>query len=203
MQPEKYCQVPFTSIVAAISAEQGFIRADALHGKYYNSEIFAGFLNKLSQKMAKKKWVIFWDNASIHTSRATKGLLEVLPGGPIHAISNLVKRPDLNGIENTWGRAKRFYRQHVDFHKVNGLDFDNKKLIIKAFKRILKEEFQQDARTGLHNIFQGKVMPPVAMNRLAQPEHLLFPVGEGVKAAQRLLMIQPQEQVEEEKKMSE
>jgi len=46
-------------------------------------------------------------------------------------------------------------------------------------------------------------MPPVAMNRLAHPEHLLFPAGEGAKAAQRLLMVQPQEQGEEEKEVNE
>ena len=61
----------------------------------------------------------------------------------------------------------------------------------------------QDARTGLHNIFERKVMLPVAANRLAQPEHLLFPPGEGAKAAQRLLGVQPQEQQEEEKKGNE
>ena len=54
----------------------------------------------------------------------------------------------------------------------------------------------QDARTGLHNIFERKVMLPVAANRLPQPEHLLFPPGEGAKAAQRLLGVQPQEEEE-------
>ena len=104
--------------------------------------MLAPYLVSMAEKMLResRRWVIFWDNASIHTSIATAGLLEVLPGGPIHAIRNLVKRPDLNGIENTWGRAKKKYRAQVDYHKVNGLDFNNMNLVALSLNGISREE---------------------------------------------------------------
>ena len=126
VQLGKYSDKKYISVCGAISSESGSLKLHLLEGQYLNSTHIEAFLYSLANLMLKKekKWAIFWDNASIHKSKATKKLLLELPGGPIHAIMNLVARPDLNGIENFWARAKKVYRGQVDHCKVNGIDWN-------------------------------------------------------------------------------
>ena len=95
-----------------------------LEGKYLKSADFEDFLRGLNAKMLGQKWGLFLDNASIHKSAWTRGVLNSLPGPSVPTVYNLVSRPDLNGIEIFWRYAKQMYRSTIDGHKVNGREWD-------------------------------------------------------------------------------
>ena len=73
-------------------------------------------------------------------------------------------------------------------------------MVADALKSIYNNHARQDAATGWRNIYACKIVPYHAQDKQAQPEHRLFPAGDGRVHAQRLLRVQPQEQEEEEKK---
>ena len=67
-------------------------------------------------KYAERPVTIFWDNARIHISAKVK---EFCSDINLIVIANATYRPDLNGIEHVWQRAKLHFRSRVDWHKAN------------------------------------------------------------------------------------
>ena len=69
------------------------------------------------------KIALFWDNAGIHRAHIVKEAAES-PEIDIKLVFNCPYRPDLNGIELLWRRAKFVYKNRVDWLKANNLPWD-------------------------------------------------------------------------------
>ena len=141
--------------------------------------------------MRGKSWAIFWDNASIHTSRATIDYLLALPGGPIPIVRNLVQRPDLNGIEVFWRYAKAFYRTVVDNNKVNGYAWDQMTVVKEAVDKVDEEKAMAAAAQGWASIAKARPLAPAGNDRFPrqrdqiQLQRILSQDGEGEEEAKR------------------
>jgi transposase len=153
------------------------------------------FLKGLADKMGRRRWVIFWDKASIHKSKETLGNLADLK---VEMVLNLTARPDLNGIEIYWGQAKKHYRAAVDHRKVNGVNWDQSELVLRSLQLVDDDAAKRSAATGLLNIQAGKLVVPASYDRQEQARHRLFAEPELVMEKIRgALHRQPQEEEEE------
>ena len=65
------------------------------------------------RKGPEAKLAVFWDNARIHRARIVQDLADSEEVN-IELVFNLAYRPDLNGIELVWRRAKWLYKRNVD-----------------------------------------------------------------------------------------
>lgn len=59
-----------------------------------------------------------------------------LRGDSVPVVYNLVRRPDLNGIEIFWRYAKHIYRSTIDGHKVNGRSWSQMTVVKEAVESI-------------------------------------------------------------------
>ena len=64
----------------------------------------------------KAKLALFWDNARIHRAHIVRDAAAT-PEINIEFVWNIAYRPDLNGIELVWRRAKWLYKAKVDWLK--------------------------------------------------------------------------------------
>ena len=115
--------------------------------------------------MMGKKWALFLDNASIHSSKATKRFLNELPGGTVPVLYNLVSRPDLNGIEVFWRYAKLFYRSTTDGHKVNGREWDQLTVVASSIESVSSQKAKDAAAEGWKNLENAKPVEPASADR--------------------------------------
>ena len=135
--------------------------------------MFKGFLFGLSQKIMGKKWAVFLDNATIHTSAATKRFLNELPGATIPVIRNLVSRPDLNGIEVFWRYAKLFYRSTIDGHKVNGREWDQLTVVASCIESVSSQKAKDAAAQGWQNLENAKPVEAASADRKSRAKDRL------------------------------
>jgi transposase len=184
----KYSHHKYVSVCGAISAQQGKIHFHLYHNQYLKSADLLLFLEGLAEKMGKTPWVIFWDNASIHTSKETKSNLEDLE---VDMVLNLTARPDLNGIEMYWAQAKQYYRAAVDHNKVNGIGWDQQELVRRALEQVDDDAARRSAIAGIINIQAGKLVEPASYDRQEQARHRLFAEPEKVMEQLRGALHQP------------
>ena len=81
-----------------------------------------------------EKVAIFLDNASIHRAQIAK---EAAADIGVRLIYNIPYRPDLNGIELLWRRAKVAYYNLVDSWRAQGLrTWDQDKIVRKCVEEV-------------------------------------------------------------------
>ena len=107
----------FVSVMAGASLQNGLVYWEKIVGRAYKKEDVWAFLKNLKKRYGRIKFAVFLDNASIHSSDATRSVAFDL-GVPL--IFNMPYRPAFNGIENMWGHAKEQYRKVMKDHKFRG-----------------------------------------------------------------------------------
>jgi transposase len=105
------------AVVAAISASEGLVCQMQAEGSF-NAEDMVELLQKIRIFYGKEKVAVFWDNASIHRAGI---VLEAAEKADIPLVFNLPYRPDLNGIELLWRKAKNTFYRLMDSFRVNGV----------------------------------------------------------------------------------
>ena len=96
----------------AISVENGPILYHTRLGAAFKTEDVLNFLKELrTMAGAEKQIAIFADGASIHKAcvKPARDRADI----DMEILINLPYRPDLNGIEYSWKRAKHHYRKFV------------------------------------------------------------------------------------------
>ena len=73
----------------------------------FKSTQIAQFVKKLDNAMNGRKYVLIWDNASVHKAAPVKEMIEYRD---VDVAYNLPYRCDFMGIEIFWGNVKRIYR---------------------------------------------------------------------------------------------
>ena len=71
---------------------------------------------------------LFFDNARMHRARSVQALANS-PEIDIELIWNCPYRPDLNGIEKVWLKAKRLYKARVDNLKAQNRPWEQIELV--------------------------------------------------------------------------
>ena len=105
----------YRSVIAAVSAEQGFI--------YYEKDDVAvtkvsyhAFLRNLSEQMDGVPFALYMDQLQIHKSKDTLKVYDELSIWPIFNISYM---PELNPIESCFSHVKRVFNRERLWHLVN------------------------------------------------------------------------------------
>ena len=108
---------------------RGLIHYNMIEGEGFKTATFMDFLRSLhNQKLRKNRVALLLDNSSIHNEKTTV-FEKYCERFDIQIIFNIKYRPDFNGIENVWGLAKRRYRAKIDWHKANGVSWNNEMLV--------------------------------------------------------------------------
>ena len=126
---DKDLYVGFRAVIAAVSAEQGFI--------YYEKDDVAvtkvsyhDFLRNLSEQMEDVPFALYMDQLQIHKSKDTLKLYDELNIWPIFNVSYM---PELNPIESCFSHVKRVFNRERLWALVNDLPFDMDEEISDAF----------------------------------------------------------------------
>ncbi len=89
-----------------VSKEYG-VEVIQFHERRLDSNIFCDFLRDCKQ-LPNLNFVLFGDNAPIHTSGVTKRFLN---NNRLPVILNIPYEPELNPIENVFSQLKGYYRR--------------------------------------------------------------------------------------------
>ena len=87
--------------------------------------------------MGKERVYLFMDQLRVHLGKDCLPLYPKLDFDPIWNVKN---SPDFNPIETIFAHVKRWYKAERLQMIANNEEFDAKKMITKAFKRVKMEE---------------------------------------------------------------
>jgi transposase len=127
--------VGYRAVIAAVSAEQGFIYYEK-DDKAVTSESYWAYLRNLRVQMGDQPFALYMDQLQIHKTKAALKLydeLEILP------IFNVSYMPELNPIESCFSHVKRIFSRERLWHLVNNISFDIDEEISDAFDVITPE----------------------------------------------------------------
>ena len=119
----------------------------------YKKEDVWHFLKVLKARYGKVKFAVFLDNATIHTSDATRLYASDL-GIPL--IFNLPYRPEYNGLENLWLHTKAEYKTTVLAWRYQGVSWDNAELAAKLIEKVDTQVLVKGLQRGLENLVNAK-----------------------------------------------
>jgi hypothetical protein len=166
----RFQSTKYTACIAAISLERGLVHFATSAGKAFDKPMFQHFLAELRVKAGRdKKLAVFVDGASIHTSSRVdvRNRLDI----KMPLIVNAAYRPDLNGIELSWGVAKKYYRQFCSALKPFQGVWDNEIKVQECMSILTKAQTQQHARLGWERLFDAE---PIMQRHLHQRVPELF-----------------------------
>ena len=110
----RYQAKPLVLVCGAISVEHGMIHAHIVEktkSKFgLDSDDMIEFLRALRAKIPDQNFGVFWDNASMHSSKRTRDEAARLG---IELCFNIRYSPTTNGVEICWTYLKREYRKLV------------------------------------------------------------------------------------------
>ena len=125
-------------------------------------------MRSLHNRCAKQPMAVLLDNCRVHDF---EDFYKYCDKFDIQIIWNAKYRPDFNGIEFVWGRAKKHFRAQVDWFKANGVQWNEVQLVEEVLKAIPQDEAVKLTKKGLDNIEKGE---PVFPHRFVQgPMHQL------------------------------
>ena len=119
-QPGKYW-----SVIAAISAEDGFICHRQNEGAQTAVDV-GGFIWDVFREKEGRPFVLFWDNCSTHRSKVVTAELDLMG---VEGIRNVPYRPEFNGIEVWWVKVKKEFRARLNDCVIQELEIDLPALI--------------------------------------------------------------------------
>lgn len=123
---KRYGPGPYIAVYAAICSVRGLTMCDYKVGRAFKSDDFRDFLLQLRAVVDDAEFAVYLDNASIHKSKLVR---DAAAAHGIHLVFNLAYRPDLNGIEYFWARAKHHYRRMLLGLKGGMRMYENKKVV--------------------------------------------------------------------------
>ena len=119
------------------------------------------FMRGLHNCYKKQPIAVLLDNCRIHGKESqTQKFEKYCDEKDIQIIWNIKYRPDLNGIEYVWGRAKKEFRAKVDCFKANGVKWNEVQLVEEVLQTIPKEDAIKLTKVGFDNIQIGKPVFP-------------------------------------------
>lgn len=118
----------------------------------YQAILQSGLLRQ-GPKIGGRGWLFQQDNASIHTSSSTKAFLD---SKKVRVLDWPAKSPDLNIMENVWGRLSRTVYAH-------GRQFSNKDQLKAAIFQAW-DSLPLDYIRGLYHSMKNRIFN-VIMNR--------------------------------------
>ena len=124
------------------------------------------FMRGLHTRSTKQPIAVLLDNCRIHDFEEFHKYCDKFD---IKIIWNVKYRPDFNGIEFVWGKAKKMFRAHLDHSKANGLKWNEEQLVEDVLKAIPPAQAIELTKIGFDKIKMGK---PVFHQRFLQgPKH--------------------------------
>ena len=147
-------------VCGAISAHRG-----RFHMKYGIRSFNAMDMVEMYKEMRNinspnGKLAIFLDNASIHKAKVCKDQCKKdklnMP-----LIFNRAYRPDVMGIEYAWTDVKRRYRNRINWHKANGVDFDHMSLVKQVIDATHTNIWKNAARRGWRRLERALPIKPL------------------------------------------
>lgn len=94
------------ALIAAVENDRGLV-SYAIHGFSIDADKFVAFLDKLKVHMSCPEFGLYFDNLTVHKTKAVKKKLEDLKIIPIY---NIPYSPDFNGIESYFSLVKGEYK---------------------------------------------------------------------------------------------
>lgn len=113
-----------------------------IRNKPFDSAAIVEFLQDL-RAIFKRKLLLIWDGASIHTSKEVKSFLDTIPEQELFLVKQPTYAPELNADEQVWAYLKNVLLKNFCFHNINelflklksSLDFvkENTSLVVSFF----------------------------------------------------------------------
>ena len=160
---KKYSWAPGGSVavMGAISSERGgehfMIKGDG----GFNGADFIRFIKILQAKDPDRKIMLFIDNCPMHKAVLVREFIAQFPD-TLKLLMNLPYRPDLNGIEELWGEAKRIYRTRMVKLNASWKRYDNVIEVEKVLSQLTHPYMRKYAREGWERI--GEAIPTTSHN---------------------------------------
>lgn len=136
-------------MVWAAFSSNGKTKIVFLSGRQTSSDYINVLTNNLllfAEELGGPNWIFQQDNASIHTSKMTKKWFE---DKNIQVLDWPSKSPDLNPIENLWGRLVRLvYANGSQFQTIDGL----RRAILKSWDKITLSELENLSNSMIYRL---------------------------------------------------
>jgi transposase len=159
---EKWTSLPQIKVCGAISEQSGLSITRYSRAAFTHEDMVA-FLEALRGYYGPtKQLAVFWDNASYHRSPA---VLKAARKMGIELVRNIPYRPDFNGIEILWRKAKSTYYKFVDSMRAMGRrEWDQHELVRRCVEEVPVDMVQRMALGGWHRLNSG-----LPISRAARP----------------------------------
>ena len=129
----------YHSALAGISTD-GIVEHLKVTEKAINAKKYISYLKKLRKKLGDEVVYLFVDNLSAHK---TKAVMESYDELQITPIFNSTYAPDYNPIETVFAQVKLRYKEMRLNKLANRQEFEEEKLIRKAFSKVEKKTILQ------------------------------------------------------------
>ena len=174
MKKKKYEALPYVSVNAAISAEHGLMGVDYKVGQAFETSDSITFIKELHDTYHDdaRPLAIFADNGTYQKNAQVKKLCHDLG---IELLWNLPYRPELNGIETYWAKAKTHYRRAIIKHQTNNESWNQLHLVTMCLGKVSTDEAKLSAIGGWERLRSARPIIPVhdgelPPHPLSQPE---------------------------------
>ena len=143
---EKYVFMPQIKVCAGIERTAGLVATLYSHEAFTHKDMIA-MLRLIREFYGwQEKVAVFLDRASYHRS---PGVKEAAKAIGVELVYNVAYRPDLNGIELLWRRAKVAYYNTVDSWRALGhRSWDQDELVRKCVEEIPRSDVCKVAESG-------------------------------------------------------
>ena len=155
---ERFTSMPQIKVCAAICEEVGTTVTMFSQQPFTGVDMVSLFERLRTYFGPDRKVAIFLDNATYHKSAIVK---EAAVAQRIPLVFNAPYRPDLNGIELFWRKAKTTYYKFVDNWRAHGLrEWDQPELVRRCVEEVQVGLVKKIAKDGWARVMSAEPIKP-------------------------------------------